>query len=1036
MMQGLTRWVLRNNRTATLFFLLIAFAGGWSFWNLPRLEDPDFTIRNAVVLTAFPGAAPVRVEELVTDPVEEAIRQIGEVEEVKSQSLAGMSIVTVSVYERYFEMQPIWNRLRNQMDDLQPDLPEGVMPPKVIDDFGDVFGIIIALRGEGFRPRELEDEADRVRESLRTVPGVAKVELHGVQEERIFVDVYSPRLAEFGFSPYQLATLLDAQNTLQPTGSVVAGPERILLESTGEFTSLTDIRRASFRLPEMPESIFLEDLAQITRSYEDPPGPMTRFNGEEAIFIAVSMVDGGNIVDLGNRIQKTMAGVEQTLPWGMEWDFVTYQPKFVQRAINDFMSSLLQAFLFVLVVMFLAAGWRLGLIVGLLVPTAMLACLALMPLFGIDLQQVSIASLIIALGLLVDNAVVVSEKILRRMEEGMKREEAISDVVGQVASPLLVASFTTVCAFLPIALARSIVAEYTFSLFVVVTLTLVASWFLSLTLVPFLGYYLLKARTSETNTATEEGKDPSAREKQQDKQANPPTLAGGRAYQFLLRQSLRFRWPILAGVFLLVGLATLAFFRVPTIFFPPNEREILVVDFWQPYGTDIEATGEAAKELEEILLDKEEVRRLGVFVGTGGPRWYLALEPEQNFPNYAFFLLETEKLAQVDPLMRELRAVLRDEFPDTRGRVSRLEQGPPVGAPIQLRFRGAEMEELYRLRNWVEEEIQGISGIQNIRDDWGEWTKKLVIDVDQDRVQRAGLTSRDVALSLRSHLQGFPASQFREGDRVIPILVRSSGELWRNPERLGGAELYSFQTGVNVPLEQVAETRMEWQASNIRRRDQKRTMTLEADVEGRYPSDVLEEILPILAELQAGEDWPLGYEVEIGGEDEESAKAQRAILAVMPLAMALLVLALIFQFNSFRRAAIIILTLPPMMIGITLGLWLTGSPFGFMALLGMISLLGIIVNNAIVMIDTIESERARLDDLQEALFSGAGQRVRPILMSATTTVLCLIPLAVQGGEMWRPMAVVIIFGLALATLFTLILCPLLYSLFFRISKST
>ncbi len=1029
-MQKLTLWVLRNNRTATIFFLLIALAGAWSFSTLPRLEDPDFTIRNAMVLISFPGASPLRVEELVTDPVEEAVRQIGEVETVKSQSLAGISIVTVSVYERYFEMQPIWNRLRNQMDDLQRDLPEGVLPPQVLDDFGDVFGIIIALRGEGFRPRELEDEAERVRERLRSLPGVAKVELHGVQEERIFVDVFSPRLAEFGFSPYQLASLLDAQNTLQPTGSVLTGPERILLESTGEFTSLRDIRRASFRLPGMVESIFLKDLADVSRGYQDPAAPMTRFNGEESIFVAVSMAQGGNIVDLGRRIKESMGEVEQVLPWGMSWDFVTYQPKFVQRAINDFMSSLLQAFVFVLLVMFLAAGWRLGLIVGLLVPTAMLACLALMPLFGIDLQQVSIASLIIALGLLVDNAVVVSEKILRRMEEGKEREQAIGEVVAQVASPLLVASFTTVCAFLPIALARSIVAEYTFSLFVVVALTLAASWFLSLTLVPFLGYYLLRVSTGDSQEKDKES------DLGKEKTSGASSPAGGRTYRFLLEQSLRLRWSVLTGVLLLVVLFTFAFLRVPTIFFPPNEREVLVIDFWQPYGTDIEATARAARELEAKLLRRDEIHRLGLFIGSGGPRWYLALEPTQNFPNYAFFLIQTEKLAQVGPLLRDLRNLLREEFPDTRGRVSRLEQGPPVGAPIQLRFRGEKMEELYRLRNWVEEEISSISGVRNIRDDWGEWTKKLVIDVDQDRVQRAGLTSRDVALSLRSHLQGFPASQFREGDRMIPILVRSSGQLWRHPERLGGADLYSFQTGTSVPLEQVAETRLEWQASNIHRRDQKRTMTLEADVEGRYPSAVLEEILPILADLQRSEDWPLGYDVDIGGEDEESAKAQRAILAAMPLAMGLLVLALIFQFNSIRRAAIILLTLPPMIIGITLGLWLTGSPFGFMALLGMISLLGIIVNNAIVMIDTIEAEKKHNETSWDGLLAGAGQRVRPILMSATTTVLCLVPLALQGGEMWRPMAVVIIFGLGLATLFTLILCPVLYSLFFRVRKET
>lgn len=1023
-MKTLAHWVLRNNRTATVFFALIVLAGFWSFLTIPRLEDPEFTIRNAVVLTAFPGASPLRVEELVTDPVEEAIRQIGEVEEVESQSLSELSIITLAVYERYFEMDPIWNDLRNQIDDLVPHLPEGVLPPRVIDDFGDVFGIIVALRGEDFTPREMEDEADRIREALRTVEGVAKVELHGVQEERIFVDLYSPRIAEFGFTPYQIAQYMEAQNALQPTGSLKKGPERILLEATGEFQSLQDIRRMHFRLPGMAESVFLEDLATIHRGYEDPPAPLTRKNGEQAIFIAVSMVADGNIMRLGERIKDRMNGLEETLPWGMEWDFLTYQPKFVERAIYDFMSSLGQAFLFVLIVMFAAAGWRLGLIVGLLVPTAMLTCLALLPVFNIDLQQVSIASLIIALGLLVDNAVVVSEKILRRLEEGADRETAIGDVVQRVASPLLVASFTTVCAFLPIALAQSIVAEYTFSLFVVVSLTLAASWFLSLTLVPFLGYFLLKVQMEKPSQAYDQSGKPSKEE----------GARGGRFYQALLNWSLDHRASVLVAVFTLVAVAATGFRFIPTIFFPPNEREIMVVDFWQPFGTDIEATEAEAKRLEQFLLDRGEVHRVGLFVGSGGPRWYLALEPEQDFPNYAFFLVETEKVEQVGPLMESVRKEIRDAFPDTRATVRRLEQGPPVGAPIQLRLSGPDMEELYRLRYRIESRIKDVAGIRNIRDDWGEWTKKLVIDVDQDRAQRAGLSTRDVSLSLRSHLKGFPATDFREGDRVIPILVRSAVGLSRNPEELAGLEIYAYEGGRSVPLEQVASMQMEWQASNIRRRDQVRTMTVEADVEGRFASTVLADVEPLLENLME-EDWPTGYQLDIGGEDEESRKAQAAIFAALPLAMGLLVLALIYQFNSIRRAGIILLTLPPMIVGITPALWITSSPFGFMALLGMISLLGIIVNIAIVMLDTIESERQKNGALLDAIRRGAGQRVRPVLMSTTTTALCLIPLAVQGGAMWRPMAVVIIFGLAASTLFTLIICPVLYSVFFRAGRS-
>jgi multidrug efflux pump subunit AcrB len=698
---------------------------------------------------------------------------------------------------------------------------------------------------------------------------------------------------------------------------------------------------------------------------------------------------------------------------GIEYNTFIYQPRYVTRAIDEFMGNLFQAFIFVVIVMLLFCGWRMGLIAGSLVPMAMLMCIALMPSFDIKLHSVSIASLIVALGMLVDNGIVTSEDMLVRLARGDDRLKAARDSVRQLWMPLLAASLTTICAFMTIALAQSDVAEFCLSLFQVVTITLLCSWLLAITLIPMLCYYFLKPKRA--------------------RQSFQGRLY--RLYRFLLFSSLRHRWAFLLLIVLLLWSALYCFRFVPSIFFPPNSREMLLVDFWQPYGTDIRTTQERLSRLETFLLEDTNVVSMGCFVGNGGPRWMLSLNVEEDNQNYAFAVVTTHSKDCVKDLMKRTRAYLAGHFPDCRYTVKELETGPAVGAPIQIRLSGKNIDTIYALRDRITQALKDVPGIVNIRDDWGEWTKKLKVEVNQEQAKLAGFTSQDVASSLKTQISGLEATDYREGKEVIPIEIRARNSFRNDLGKIESINIYSYAGGENVPLLQLARAHLDWQPSDIRRRNTIRTMTIKTDVLGRFASEVLADVRPAIDKLMAQDEWPGGYKVEYGGEDEDSEEAMNSIMDTLPFALGCLALVLIAQFNSIRRPVIIALTIPPMFIGIIYGLLLTGEPFGFMAFLGMISLMGIIVNNAIMMIDRIEIEKTIGQPPDHAVTVAAQKRVRPILMTAITTIVGLIPLSLQGGPMWRPMANTIIFGLAFSTVLTLLLCPVLYSMLFRISFS-
>ena len=1014
----LTRAAIEKNRITAVLLLLVIAGGASAYRTMSRAEDPGFTVRAAQVLTRFPGASPQRVEQLVTDPIEEAIQELPEIDFITSTSKTGVSIVMVNVRAEFDNMRPIWDALRRKV--ARVVLPEGTIGPQVNDEFGDVFGIVIGLTGDGYSYAELKRVADETRDELLRIGDVAKVDIYGAQAERIFVDYDNARLAEFGLSPLQLRALLESANVIIPGGDIRTGVERIALEPTGNFESVADLGRTVVSLPGRAETVFLEDLADISRGYVDPPASRVFASGTPALALGIAMREGGNVITLGDEVSQQLAILQASYPIGVEFDVVAFQPEIVARKVQEFVVNLGQAIAIVLLVMLLFLGLRTGLVVASLVPMAMIMALFVMGALDIGLDQMSLAALIIALGMLVDNAIVMAESIMVRMSAGQERVDAAVESARELRVPLLISSLTTAAAFLPIALAESTTGEYTAPLFWVITITLLSSWLLALTLTPLLCALFLKVQPID-----------------------PARRFTGRfyaAYRGLLVACLRRRTLTLAGIAAAFFLALQGLAAVPGIFFPPSDKATFTATYELPAGTSIERTLEVVEAVDRFIgaeLRAGPERAAGVtnwatFVGNGGPRFYLAHNPEPPNPQFAFALLNTTSEAVIGgDVIPRLEAFCRERFPELEARFDLLRLGPPVTAPVQVRLSGRDADALFAIVDTVKAELRGMPETTTVTDDWGVRSKKLVVDVDQPRARRAGVSSQDVAISLQTALSGFETTQYREGDTVIPVTLRSTLASRTDVTRLDSLNVYA-QSGTAVPLLQVADASVVWQPSTIRRRDQLQTVTVSTDLEpGVNASDVVAALRPWLAAEQ--QQWPLGYRYAFGGEEESSAEANRSVMAAAPIGALIILLLLVGQFNSLRRTAIILLTIPLGLIGVVAGLLLAGSYFGFMTLLGIIALAGIIINNAIVLIDRI---RIEIDDNgldpPQAIIEAAQGRFRPILLTTATTVTGLLPLWLGGGPMWEPMAIAIIFGLLGATVLTLGVVPILYSLFFRV----
>lgn len=1005
---NITQIALRNNRTTFVLYAILMLVGFSTYFNIGRLEYPDFTIRNARITTQYPGRSALEVEQQVTNTIEDSIRQMAEVNNIRSTSKPGLSIVTVELKEEYFDLEPIWQDMRNLV--AATPLPAGAQTPQINDDIGDVYPYVYALQGEDFTAAELADYAETLQDELLTVDGVAKVELHGKQDERIYLEFSSSQLAALGTSPMQIIEVLKSQNVVANSGTAKSGIQRLNIVTLGEFASLQELADYRLQIPASTTQVRIADIFDVKRDYVDPPRAFSHFNGKRAVCIAISMTKGSAVTKVGERIEAKRKDLQQQLPIGLEISRMFFQPQYVDASIRSFVVNLGQAFFFVVIVMFLFAGVRLALIVGILVPSATLMTFAFMPVMGVQLEMMSIAALIIALGLLVDNAVVVSEQILVRLGRGEDRLAAVTTAGKELLLPLLAASATTIAAFSPIALAKGGASEFTYSLFAVVSMTLLSSWLLSLTIIPMCCYYFLKPMKKDTLVG-----------KQLTKLYRP--------YEYILRLTLRLKWAYPILIACLTLLAAFAFKYVPNIFFPPNERGQFIVDFELPLGTDIATTEEEVTRFENWLISQDNiVKNVSSWIGNGGPRWYLSLSPEPANPNYALLsiLTKTEDAVEIRSFMEQVKAYAVSHLPSARISPKTLETGPVVGDPIQIRLYGRDMNTLYAIRNEIVATISNLDGLHDVRDSWGAWVKQMDVNPNPIAASRLGLTTESLAYSINSQYTGIPVTDFREGDKSIAVIVRAKDDFREHPERL--ADVPIFASNDVVTLGQVTDIAITFQPGSILRENSLRMMTIKAKVNGRFASTALAEIRPLLAEL--AQHWPTGYHIEYGGEEEESGKAQGNIGAAMPISIAMLAMILIAQFNSIRRFAIIMVTIPPMLIGVTPGLLVTGSSFGFMTLLGLIALLGIIVNNAILLIDEINHQLSKHDTLADAIIESCKSRLRPIILTTCTTIVGLLPLAIGGGGMWSSMAYAMMFGLGFATALTLLLCPALFCLLF------
>jgi multidrug efflux pump subunit AcrB len=1007
-MESLVRFALNNGRFLVLVILAVIVGGTNTYFSQPRQEDPEITIRVAQVMAAFPGMSPERVEQLITRPLEEEIKRIPEVKEIRSVSMTGLALIMPELHDRYFDLEPIWADLRNKMDDMASRLPEGTQGPFVNDDFGRVAVVTLAVHGNDYTQRELRWAAREIRDALGKAPLVARIDLFGVQEERVWLEMDPTALTRTGLSPESVVSALRAQNVVLPGGDVQADGLSVVIEPSGNFESVEEIADVAIEAP--GGLVYVRDLLTVRRGYVEPPERPVLYNGSPAVVLALSMIPGSNISELGKDVAQRLETLRQELPLGLNLDVVTWQPELVETAVLDATENLGQTIAIVLVVVIVFLGVRTGLIVGSMVPLTVFASLVGMSLLGIELHRVSIAAIIVALGLLVDNGIVVVEDIKTRMARGVERRAAAVAAVKTLGVPLLTSSLTTILAFMPLMLAENSSGEYLRALSLVITLTLLASWLISLTVTPAMCVWLL----SDVSGATETGHEP----------------FGAGTYRRLLTRLLRARLLFIA---LMVGLLIASvwlFGLVKQRHMAPSERNQFVVHLNLPAGSAATETLDVAGRLAAFLADREsnpEVVSNVVYVASGGPRFFLALQPPDAQSHIAFGIVTTERAEQVPALMRRVDGWIAEQLPQATGRTEELFLGPAPLGTVELRLHGPEIAGLQRISEQVLGIFRGVPGTLGVRSDWENPVLKIRVIVDQERARRAGVTSEEIARALSMQIDGLAVTDYREGDKVIPVVLRAGVAERSSIDQLRTLEVYSVSRGVGVPLLQVADFEGVVEPSQIRRVDQERAVTVAAKHHSVGARELYALVEPALGQL----DLPEGYRLEMEGEIKASTEANGALFQYAPHCLAAIIALLVLQFGSYRRPAIIGLTIPLILIGAALGLLLFRAWFDFVAMLGLFSLAGIIINNGIVLIDRIDQERQSGRDIDEAVVEASVARMRPIVMTTLTTILGLVPLAVFGGEFWFGMAIVIMFGLAVGTLLTLGVVPVLYSLLFR-----
>lgn len=1011
---NLAKLALDHSRITIVGILIIILLGSTNFVSYPRAEDPSITIREVRINAAFPGMAPERVEELITKPIEASMREIAEIDDIESTSKTGSSQVKLSILDSVTDLDPVFQDIRNKAADIQSSLPDGTSELVVSDEEGLTSIASIAIWSDGFSMAEMRDVARDARDRLYSLDGVRRIDILGVQEERVYLESSPAKLSQLGVSPQEVFGALAQQNIIEPGGEIVADGRTLLLEPSGNLESVDEIRDVVFSIPGTDRVLRLDEVVTIRRDLVDPPQNPSFYNDRPAIMLSVSTVEGTNNVEFGERLTAAVDAIEQELPIGYVLDYATFQPELIASAVDGAVSNVYQTLAIVLVVVMVFLGIRTGLIVGSFVPLTMLLGIIIMRLADVELQRMSIAATIIALGMLVDNGIVVAEDIRVRLGRGVARAVAAAESGRTLAIPLLTSSLTTIFAFVPMLLVEGAAGEFVRSLAQVVAILLLGSWFLSMTVTPAMCAWFMKVPA---------GAEPST----------GPQYAGSMysVYRRVLGIFLRWRF-VTIGVLLVMLISSAKLLgTVRTEFFPLGDRDQFLVYMNLEAGTDIRETQADLRKLTAWLSDTEvnpEVASQVAYVGYGGPRFFLSLSPVDPDPHRAFVLVNARAFDDVAPLIDRVNAFANDNLPAAQVDAKRMWFGGSEPGLVQLRLIGPDKDVLADGAETLVAAFHAVPGTVGISQDWENKVLALIVDVDQARARRAGVSSSDVAGALSATFAGQTISDYREGDKIIPIVFRGEDSLRNSLTGLQRTQIYSSATDSFVTLGQVASIRPEWRFSRIERRNQQRTLTVEARNPGLPSPELLAAIQPALAAL----DLPAGHRVEIAGEVADQAEANGNLFGLLPIALFGIVVLLVGQFNSFRKGGIILATIPLILIGGTLGLIVMNAPFGFMVILGFFSLAGIVINNGIVLVDRIQIEEAAGRDRLDAVITACLARLRPILMTTLTTILGLVPLILFGGALFLGMASAIAFGLLFATLFTLGFVPALYTILFRI----
>jgi len=1022
---NLARFSILKNRITFMVLITILLMGGVMYLGLSRDSMPPYTVRVATVVSQFPGASPERVELLVTDKVEKVVQELPELKEVTSSSRTGLSVVKVVLKDEVppGEMQAVWDRLRRKLNSIQ-GLPEGVAPNLNDEGIGDVYGIVVGLSSDGYSYSEMKEYADDIRDELIKLPEAAKVELGGVQDERVFVEFDNTRLKEYNLTAAKLQQSISATNILNSGGQINVGDERIILEPTGNFNSVDAIREMLIPVGNGNQLVKLGDITTISKGYIDPPTQNVRINGRDAITLHVNLKENANIIGLGAEVNRIVDSWKSRLPVGLELGRVSSMDAYIEFKVNDFVINLLQSVVIVLLVMLVFLGARTGLIIASLIPIVMIMTLMFMGVIRMGLNQVTLAALIMALGMLVDNAIVVAETIMVKMEQGVERLKAAVDAFSELWMPLLISTLTTSAAFLAFYLSPTTMGDIVGPIFVVISIALLSSWIIALTVITLFCYLFLKIQPRGS-------RKPSLVDK---------AINGlKRFYKDLILIALRVKWMVILVIFGAFMASIYGFTLIPFVFFPDSDRNLITVDINLPEGNKIEATTELVKDLERFMTDSLQVnesRTLGIlswssYIGKGPESYDLGYSPDEANSNYAHILVNTSSFNENNAVITRLDNFAFNSFPNADIKVGSLAAGGG-GTPIEIKISGSDPDELSRISTAVKLKLSSIVGTKNVKDDWGPKSKKFLIEIDQNRAQAAGVTSQDIATSLKTVLDGVQTGEYREEDKSIPIVMRIDGTQQQTLASLETLNVYSQGTGRSVPLLQVASIIPQWQYAKIRRVDLRRTVNVTSELRSDgNASAIIAEITPWIEEQSLA--WPEGYTFDFGGDAEQTSESMGSVIGYLPVSAFIIVLLLIIQFNSFRKTTIVLMTIPLGIIGVVIGLLAFREPFGFMPFLGVISLAGIVINNAIVLIDRMEIEQRDLGRTeQDAVIAACLQRFRPILLATFTTVLGLIPLYLSGGEMWEGMAIGIMVGLLFGTVITLLFVPSLYSVLFRV----